>query len=246
VNPSPGSNQSEPIRPEPIRALHDGLAPMPYRLDLPPGPPPSGGHPFVLALHGKHETGDRLAARLGFEDPLPYARVFPSGPLTVEIGEGDARRRGHLWYEEFTGDQAALLDGLRRGEAVLMDFVGTVASRHGLDPSRAVMLGFSQGGYLGSFTALRNRGTFRGLVAISCRVKHEVLEAALAEAAGYPVLGLHGERDRGVRLAPQQQAFEVLRSHGLAAELHRHGGGHGFARRHRPLVDAFVRRVLGC
>jgi len=246
VNRSFRSNHSEPAAPEPTRGLHDGLARMPYRLDLPAGPPPPGGYPFVLALHGKRENGDRLAARIAFDDSVPYARVFPSGPLTVEIGEGAERRRGHLWYGEFTGDQAALLDGLRRGEAVLKDFVGAVASRHRLNPSRAVMLGFSQGGYLGSFTAIRNRRTFRGLVAISCRVKHEVLEAELAEAAGYPVLGLHGERDRGVRLTPQQQAFDVLRSYGLEAVLHRHGGGHVFERGHRPLVDAFVRRVLGC
>jgi len=32
-------------------------------------------------------TGDLLAARLAFADSLPYARVFPSGPFTVEIGE---------------------------------------------------------------------------------------------------------------------------------------------------------------
>jgi len=233
--------------PRSIRAHYDGLARMPYRVDLPAGPPPPGGHPFVIGLHGKRETGDRLAARLGFEDSAPsYAWVFPSGPLTVEIGEGDERRRAHLWYEEFTGDQAALLAGLERGEAVLTDFAGFAASRHGLNPMRAVMLGFSQGGYLGSFTALRNRRTFRGLVAISCRVKHEVLEAELAEAAGYPVLGLHGARDRGVRPEPQERAFDVLRSRGLAAELHLHDGGHVFERRHLPLIDAFVRRVLGC
>jgi phospholipase/carboxylesterase len=217
---------------------------MAYRIELPAGDPPPAGFPFLLGLHGYSEHAGVMAARLAVDGTPPYARVFPSGPTVVEVGEGDARRTGHSWYV-YTGDQAAFRRELEAGEAMLTAFVRDVAARHGLDPTRGVLAGYSQGGYLGSFVALRNREVFRGLVAIACRVKHEALTDVLPAAAGYPVLGLHGERDRATKPAPQAESFAALRSHGLDAELVLHPGGHRLPPTEAPRVDAFVRQVLG-
>jgi predicted esterase len=229
---------------ETVRGLFACRAPIPYRLDLPPVPPPAGGHPFLLALHGRGESGDLLAAKLGFDDSVPYARLYPSGPIPVACRAGEEHRGARSWYR-FDGDQDAFLRALAEGEALLKELVPFAASRHGLDPLRVVLLGYSQGGYLASFAALRNRRRFRGLVAVSCRVKHEALAAELADAAGYPVLGIHGEHDPVVKPGPQREAFAVLASHGLDAELHLVPGRHRLVVSAVPLIDGFVRRVLG-
>ena len=165
------------------RILHgEDAAPgrLRYRLELPDGSAPGGGFPFLLALHGRGESRDILAGRMAADHPLPYARLFPSGPIFVAGGTGDPPGEGFSWYD-YDGDQARFLRALEEGEERLLDFVAFVARQHGLDPGRGALLGYSQGGYLGSFVALRNRTIFRGLVAVACRVKHEVL----GECAGW-------------------------------------------------------------
>jgi len=163
----------------------------PFRLELPPGSAPAGGHPLLVALHFRGGSGERLARKLQSPEPLPYARLFLSGPIPAVIGEGEARRVGYSWYS-YTGDRAALLEELVRAESCLLDCLEQVGGRHPVDLDRMVVLGHSQGGYLASFAALRRRNRFRGLVAVSCRIKHEVLGEALEAAAGFPVLGIHG------------------------------------------------------
>jgi hypothetical protein len=68
---------------------------------------------------------------------------------------------------------------------------------------------------------------------------------ARATAQGYPVLALHGERDRATPLEPQRRSLEELRAAGLSVELRTHPGGHGFRSELLPAIDAFARRVLG-
>lgn len=231
--------------PEPVRGTYSIRLESPYRLELPPGRAPADGWPLLVALHCKGDTGERLAERFRMPEPLPYARLFPSGPIPMILGEaGKDCRVGRSWYN-YTGDPDALLEELGRAEAILLECVDQVAARHGVDARRVVVLGHSQGGYLASFAALRRRDRFAGLVAVSCRIKHEVLGPELAAAAGYPVLGIHGERDLSVLPGPQKEAFEVLRRHRLDAALHLHHGGHGIRRSTLPIIDAFVRRVLG-
>lgn len=108
------------------------------------------------------------------------------------------------------------------------------------------MLGYSQGGYLGSFLALRARPRARGLAVVASRVKTEFCapEIAAAGATGWPVYGLHGRADRFTRLERQEQAFAELRAHGVAATLEVHEGGHGLRPALVPKLKAFCARAL--
>jgi len=231
--------------PEPVHGTYSIYVEASYRLELPTGRAPADGWPLLVALHCKGDTGERLAERFRVSEPLPYARLFPSGPVPMILGEaGKGCSVGRSWYS-YTGDPDALQEELCRAESILLECVDQVAGHHDVDARRVVALGHSQGGYLASYTALRHRDRFAGLVAVSCRIKHEVLGPELAAAAGYPVLGIHGEKDQSVLPGPQKEAFEVLRRHRLDAVLHLHRGGHGIRRSTLPIIDAFVRRVLG-
>ena len=48
-----------------------------------------------------------------------------------------------------------------------------------------------------------------------------------------------------VRPGPQEEAFDVLRRHGLDVEWVLHPRGHGFPRDSLERIDGFVRRVVG-
>lgn len=215
-----------------------------HRLALPVTAPSAAGHPILLALHGFGEDAARFAARLAPLAGGPYALLVPDGPFPVELREEEGARIGRAWYQ-YDGDAATFERALRWGAAHLERLLEAVARIHPLDAQRVVLLGYSQGGYLGSVAALRDRARYRGLIAIATRVKSEILREELAKAQGYPVLALHGERDRATPLEPQRRSLQELHDAGLAVELHTHPGGHGFRSELLPAIDAFVRRVLG-
>lgn len=218
---------------------------VPYRLELPDAPPPPGGFPVLLALHGFSDDGARLRDRLGGLFPAPYAVLLPDGPYPVEVRAADPPRIGRAWYQ-YTGEQAAFREALVVTGAHVERVIAAAAERHPLDLTRIVVLGYSQGGYLGSWLALTRPDRYRGLVSISCRVKVEALdETQLAAARGFPVLVLHGKNDGAVKLAPQEESVARLREAGVDVTLELHDGGHGLKRSLAPTIDAFVRRVVG-
>lgn len=216
-----------------------------YRLRLPDGPPPSGGHPVLFGLHGFGDDAGLLDDRLAGLDGAPYARLFADGPFPVESKDAAGRARiGRSWYQ-YDGDQPRFMAALAFAEGYLRDVLATAAAAAPIDPTRVVLLGYSQGGYLAGVAAFRDRARYRGLVGIACRVKTEALAAELRDAQGYPALLLHGERDAHTPLERQREASDVLRAHGVAVDLRVHDGGHGVRRDAAPAIDAFARRVLG-
>jgi phospholipase/carboxylesterase len=214
-----------------------------FTLHLPASPPPPAGFPLLVALHGYGETGDILSRRLEEPADAPYARLFPDAPFPVEVREPAGTRVGASWYQ-YTGDQPAFLAALEFAEAYLRDVVATAVGDRPVDPGRTVLLGYSQGGYLAGVAAFRNRTRYRGLVGVACRIKTESLEGEIAGARAYPVLLIHGARDRHTPVERQRDAHDVLRRAGVDATLHVHEAGHGFRPDLAPLIDAFVRRVL--
>ena len=214
-----------------------------YRLELPPGAPPPGGFPILLALHGFGEDGDTMAERLGPREGATCARLLPDGPFPVELREGERRRIGRAWYQ-YDGDQETFLRALTWGQDHLRRLLEAVAERHPVDPRRVVLLGFSQGGYLASAAALRERDRYRGLVAVACRIKTEILSDELAAARGYPVLVVHGARDRATPCAMQEEAVRVLAGAGLEVEVELHPRGHRLPPESVPRIHTFVDAVL--
>ena len=202
---------------------------------LPVGEPPPGGWPVLLGLHGNGQSGALLRERLPDLGPPGCAVLLPTAPR-------DARGQPS-WYA-YDGDQEAFRCALDVAAAALGELLDRTADVLPVDPRRVVLLGYSQGGYLASFAALRDRARYRGLVAISCRVKTEFLEPELAAAAGYPILGLHGRSDRLVRPGPQEAAFAILRARGLDAELVLHEGGHTLRAELAEAANAFAARVV--
>ena len=213
------------------------------RLDIPEGPVPPGGHPLVVALHGHGENGTRFARLLGLEASGPFATLYPTAPHTITAQGRDGPRDGSSWYT-YIGDAAALLAELARAENHLLETLRAATQGQPVNLQRSVLLGHSQGGYLASFTALRNRNFFRGLVAISCRVKTEVLTEEIAAAPGYPILCIHGKRDRSVLPEPQIEEVERLKEAGLDVRLHLHDRGHGVRPETGSIVREFAAEVL--
>ncbi len=215
-----------------------------FTVVLPDTPPPRTGFPLVVLLHGARDDGQRLRERLARLESGPFALLFPDAPFPVEVREPPAPRIGFTWYQ-YTGDAAAFTRAMEETGAHLDRLIAQVVAEHRLDPRKVVLLGYSQGGYLAAYHALRNVGRFAGLVALACRVKVEALEDALPRARGFPVLVVHGRNDEFVKWDAQERAVGVLTSHGVAVETHLTDGGHGLKPELGDRIGEFIARVVG-
>jgi len=196
---------------------------VPWLLRVPEGG--DGRFPLVVALHGMGMSARSFSRRLAPLLRHPLAIFVPQGPYPFEIREGGKMRIGHAWYQ-YRGDEEAWLEWMRATERHLLASIDRIAASPLIDPDRVVLLGYSQGCYLGYFVALRGARRFRGYVAIGGRLKRRFLERELASRSDLPVLVVHGRQDPSVPIAMADGSAETLREHGFAVDRVTTDSGH--------------------
>jgi predicted esterase len=197
------------------RGTHEITLSVPWRLDGPDGDP---GLPLVVCLHGQGMDEDRFALLLRGLGESGLRLLLPRAPYPLEVRR--ERRVGASWYA-YDGDPERFRAELLRTEARLLDLLHDVEAQEGLRPRTRALLGFSQGGYLAGFVALRHPDRFRAMVVMGARVKAELLEAELpgAAAAGFGALLLHGRRDAAVAPEAAERSRDALVRAGVDVEL---------------------------
>jgi phospholipase/carboxylesterase len=112
------------------------------------------------------------------------------------------------------------------------DFAGTVESarrvadciererQRGIEASRVVLAGFSQGGAVALYTGLRYPERLAGILAMSCYLPFPERLAAEKSAANadVPILLCHGRGDPVVPIAMGLEARDELQAHGYKPE----------------------------
>jgi predicted esterase len=144
------------------------------------------------------------------------------------------RREGRIgasWYA-YDGDQDRFRAELLRTEAIVLGLLDGVESEQGLRPRARVLMGFSQGGYCGSWIALRHPDRFSGLIVSGARVKTEFLrdEIRAAAASGFRALLLHGRRDASVLPEAAERSRAELAAGGVETESRSFDAGHSLGR----------------
>jgi predicted esterase len=200
--------------------------------------------PLVLCLHGMWMDEDFFALLLQRLFDLPYVFLTPRAPIRVAsrgLGENASS-----WYD-YDGDQDRFRAELVRTESLLLGVLSRVEAERGLTPRARAMLGFSQGGYCGSFLAIRNPNVFRGMVVSGARVKTEILGADMraAAATGFRVLLCHGERDPAVPSEAAAGSRDALAAVGVDVELRTFDAGHSIGRRQVDAAGEWLRGLFG-
>jgi predicted esterase len=214
------------IRAATARGEHRVTVSVPWRLDGATDDPTA---PLVVCLHGMGMDEDFFALLLQKLFVPPFRFLLPRGPYPVEVrGEG---RIGASWYA-YDGDQERFRRELVRTEELVLDLVRAVEAEERFEPRARVLFGFSQGGYCGSWVAVRNAGFFDGMIISGARVKTELLEDEMKAAAGHSFAALlcHGERDRSVKPESSARSRDALVAAGVDVELRTLAGGHSVSR----------------
>lgn len=175
----------------------------------------------VIWLHGLGaDRYDFLPVAEALQAVLPSTRfVLPQAPTqAVTINGGWAMPS---WYDILAMSPARAInqDQLETSAQQVMDLI-EVQRDSGIDPSRIILAGFSQGGAVVLHTAfLRWNGPLGGVLALSTYgpTFDDALTLAPARQA-IPVYCLHGSQDDVVLPAMGRAAYDWLSQRGVAVE----------------------------
>lgn len=181
------------------RAMSKAPATPPSAVEIDPASPARAS---VIFLHGLGSDGHDVASTVpGLRIPreIPLRFVFPHADARpLGIAGGELRTAWFdigpedLWRAE-TSDPA----GLARADTLVRAMVEREIAR-GIPSNRIVLGGFSQGGALASYVAVRFEKPLAGSFALSTFLARNVAIEAQSVSAnrGLPVFAAHGTQDR--------------------------------------------------
>jgi len=194
-------------------------------VEIETGPNPVGS---VVWLHGLGADGhdfEPIVPELRLPPALPLRFVFPHAPVRpVTINGGMSMR---AWYDIFSLDRDGPVDeaGIRDSGEILNGLIRREQER-GIEASRIVVAGFSQGGAIALHAALRYPERLAGLMALSTylplpeSLKEEVIANDKAANAGIPIFMAHGSFDPMLPMHLGSNSASLLRQYDFAVEWH--------------------------
>lgn len=203
----------------------------------------------VIWLHGLGADGH------DFESIPPYLQldprhavrfVLPNAPsIPVTINGG---MRMPAWYDIRDGDLRTRHDeaGIARSAAAVRALIEREQQR-GVPANHVFLAGFSQGGAIAVYTALRHGVPLAGALALSTYlVCGEKLPAELQSAnRGIPVFAAHGTHDPMVHLRRGEDMRRSLEEFGCRVEWHTYPMEHSVCMEELVDIGAWMNRLMG-
>lgn len=225
---APAAASAPPPAPAPAPAPTPAPAPAPVPAPAPPATAPAPAYralagveyvefvtgkadpearlPLVIAIHGLGDRPERFSVLV---DDLPIAArvILPRGIDPLPEG-------GYSWFpiRARSPDVSGLSGGIARAGDALVPFVRElVATRPTV--GKPVVTGFSQGGMLSFYLAVRAPELFAAAFPVGGWLPPP-LWPRQKPAGAPPIAALHGAVDQAVKLAPTEQAVEHLQDLG--------------------------------
>jgi predicted esterase len=171
--------------------------------------------PVLLLLHG---TGGSEA------DLLPLgARLAPGAALLSPRGK--ILERGMPRFFRRLSEGVFDLEDVRRRAQELGDFVAAAAERYGVDASRVVAVGYSNGANIAAALLLLRPQALAGAVLFRAMVP--LVPEPLPALPATPVLLSNARADAMVAMEETERLAALLRSAGAAVTVAWQNGGHG-------------------
>ncbi len=202
----------------------------------------------VIWLHGLGADGHDFAGivpELGLPADLAVRFVFPHAPMRpVTINGGMVMR---AWYDIALSASGFSQNAGHLAESVeISNHLIERERKRGVDASRIVVAGFSQGGAVAMHTALRFGLRLAGAVVLSAPVPF--IDALLREAdpanADIPIFLAHGVADPMVPFPLGEAISQQLRGLGRPVEWHPYQVAHGVNLEEIRDIGRFLATVL--
>jgi phospholipase/carboxylesterase len=204
---------------------------QPDTVEFETGPNPAGS---VIWLHGLGADGhdfEPIVPELRLPETLSLRFVFPHAPVRPVTVNGGMEMRA--WYDIVSLDRDGPVDevGIRQSGVMLESLIERERDR-GIDCSRIVLAGFSQGGAIAMHVALRSAGRLAGLMALSTYLplpevfESEVLERAETGCLDLSIFMAHGTFDPVLPMQLGRSSYDLLVNAGIAVEWHEYPMAH--------------------
>ncbi|HEV8311500.1 MAG TPA: dienelactone hydrolase family protein [Burkholderiaceae bacterium] len=202
----------------------------------------------VIVLHGLGADGNDfvpIVQELELAAAGPLRFVFPHAPMRpVTINAGYVMR---AWYDILGDDLQRQEDevGLRASQAEIEALIERERQR-GIDASRIVLMGFSQGCAVSLLTGLRYRERLAGIVGLSGYLPLAASTAAERSAANadVPIFLAHGRLDPIVTFARGAASRDALRALGHDVEWHEYPMEHSVCLEEIADLNRWLLKVL--
>lgn len=202
----------------------------------------------VLWLHGLGADGHDFEALVPYLDLPPEAGVrfvFPNAPsIPVTINGGFVMP---AWYDitDMSLERKHDLVGMERSAAQLRSLIQRENER-GIPSDRIVVAGFSQGGAVALYTALRHEERLAGLLLLSTYLVGDTLEAERSPAnRDIPIFQAHGTADPMVPIRGGELARAELERLGYAVDWRTYPIQHEVSPLEITHIGAWLRERLG-
>ncbi len=214
------------------------------KIDGPSHGPAADGKPghLVVLLHGYGADGNDLIGLAPVLAPLMPDVAFhaPNAPYPCE-----GNPMGFQWFGISRLDPAVAAAGVRSAAPFVDEFLDDTMARYGLDESRTVLVGFSQGTMMALHVGLRRARQLAGIVGFSGMLAApDALGAEIKSRP--PVLLVHGDSDQMLPYQLTERAAETLRQNGVDTSMHiAQGLGHGIDQTGLGLAARFLLEAFG-
>jgi phospholipase/carboxylesterase len=192
--------------------------------------PASAARRVVIWLHGLGADGydfEPLVREWGLADDLFARFVLPHAPRrTVTLNGGMVMR---AWYDIYDLNFLSAEDeeGIESARRNLLDLIAREQTR-GIASEHILLAGFSQGGAVALYTALRFPQPLAGVLALSSYLP--LAEALPAQCRANPAtLAIrmdHGDRDPVVPFRVAERSCALIQAQGYQVEFHSYAMQH--------------------
>lgn len=199
----------------------------------------------VIWLHGLGADGNDFAPIVS-ELKMPNTRfIFPHAPhKAITMNNGYEMR---AWYDLFglsmqhQQDEAGMREMQKNIEALIANEISK-----GISESNIVLAGFSQGGAMALFTALRHPKRLAGVLALSTYVclKEKLAEEANPANQDLPILMAHGSFDSVITLDTCLVSRHLLESLNYKLEWHEYLMAHSVCAEEIDDISRFLSKVF--
>lgn len=190
-------------------------SPLTYRHE----PASVEGAPVVLALHGT--GGDE-------NDLIPIARMIAPGAAVLSP-RGNVLEQGMPRFFRRLAEGVFDEEDLARHTIELGDFLVAAAGHHGLDASRIVAVGYSNGANIAASLLLTRPHALAGAVLLRAMVPFEPPE--VPDLRGRKILLSAGERDPIIPRPLTARLAQLLTDGGAEVTTRWYPGGHALSQR---------------
>jgi phospholipase/carboxylesterase len=211
--------------------------------------PTTAARASIIWLHGLGADGYDLAdivSQLNFPAHLGIRSLFPHAPIRPITLNNGYPMRG--WYDILGLDKHSNEDeqGIYAAEQSIHALIAHEESR-GIPSHRIILMGFSQGGALALYSALRYPKTLGGVAALSAYLPIASTLTATANPTNktIPILLAHGTKDMLVPYEFGEHARESLEKLHYTVQWHTYPMEHNICSQEIEDISTWLQSILG-